>query len=119
MRNLTILNPAPLMNFIEEALKKLQQGMGRKFSTKVMSGLYLHISSMVERLVTKKPLIPHAQLDCFQREHAEFIRLFTECFHILTQYYSIDIPLTEIAYCYDYIENGFIVHPSKREENGE
>lgn len=117
MRNLTILNPNTLMNYIDEALKKLQRGMGKKFSTKVMSGLYLHISCMVERLVTKQPQVTHENIELFTEIHKDFINLFEDSFQVLMKHYNIKIPLSEIAYLHDYIENGFIYNKTNNQED--
>ncbi|MCH1941941.1 PRD domain-containing protein [Holdemania massiliensis] len=118
MQNLTILNPTTLINFIDEALKKLQRELKQKFSSKVMAGLYLHISSMVERLVTKQPEIPHEDLDEFQKEQVQFIHLFRICFQELMKHYNIEISLAEIAYLHDYIENGFTYQNTKDKNGG-
>lgn len=107
MQSITILNPAPLMNAIEDALNKLQRAMHTQFMAKVMIGLYIHISSLVERLVTKSEITEYANLDRFKEEHSDFIKIFRESFREFSDHYKIEIPLNEISYLYEYIVTEF------------
>ena len=58
---------------------------------------------MVERLVTKAPMTPYDGLEEFEEEHGAFIRAFRKNFQELCAHYNVEIPLSEIAFLYDYI----------------
>lgn len=115
MRNVTILNPYMLMDLIEEALNMLQREMNVKFSNKVMIGLYLHISSMIERIITKEYEISHSNLDEFKFHHTDFIESFDRAFSKIKAKYNIEISVSEMAYLHDYISNGFIYTKNEEE----
>ena len=118
VQNITILNPTTLMNYVGDALAKLQRAMKTRFSNKVLVGLYIHISCMVERLVIKSPEITHPDQDRFIDEHSDYIKVFNNSFVDLIKHYNIEIPLAEIMYLYDYIENKFI-YENKKIEGGD
>lgn len=107
MQSLTILNPNRLMDTIEGTLQQFQRELKMPFGSKVLFGLYIHISCLVERLVTKSPVITHGDLENFKTDHAGFIQCVSVSFKNLCSHYNIQIPISEIAYLYDYIYSGF------------
>lgn len=113
MESLTILNPGPLMDFIERALNELQRELKTQFGSRIMVGLYLHISCLTERLVTKSPAVMHENLEDFKREKKDFIDSLEQSFKELGNHYNITIPVSEMAYLYDYIYNGFYKNGGK------
>ena len=115
IKNATILNPNMLMDLIEEALKKMQRELGVRFSNKVMSGLYLHISGMIERLVMKEYEIPYEDPERFLDENRQFVCVFEKCFSTIEKKYNINISVSEIAYLHDYIKNGFIYTQGRKD----
>lgn len=103
MNFLTILNPVKLLDFVEEGVADLQKALEVTFDYKIIVGLYIHISCLIERLVTKQKTEIYDDLDTFQRHHQVFIDLFQECFRELANHYNVQIPEIEIAYIYRYI----------------
>ena len=62
---------------------------------------------MIEKLVTKaKPTI-YRNVDEFTDEHAEFIEIVRESFEDILKNYHVALPISEIAYIYDYVQNDF------------
>ncbi len=57
----------------------------------------------MERLVTKAPMTAYDGLEEFEKEHGAFIRAFRKNFQELCAHYNVEIPLSEIAFLYDYI----------------
>lgn len=105
MNFLTILNPIKLLDFVEEGVSELQKALGTTFNYKIIIGLYIHISCLIERLVTKQKVELYDDLEVFQKKHQQFIDKFQECFHDLAKHYSVQIPEIEIAYIYRYIHS--------------
>lgn len=111
MEALTILNPGPLLNMVEEAMLRLMQLIRYKIPEKTLIGLHVHVCCFVERMVTRMPVRTHEDLERFQTEEQEFIRKFLAAFEKIAGHYNIEIPMSEIAYIYDYIEMSKTVQP--------
>lgn len=106
LSQLTILNPEKLMGFVEAIIAMLQQGTNMKFTNAVILGLYIHISCLIERLITEKYAVNHKNLEEFERLHQDFIAMTLSCFREIEKNYGVMIPVSEIAYLYDYIYKG-------------
>lgn len=104
MESLTILNPGPLLNLVEEAIHRLMQSIGYKIPEKTLISLYVHVCCFVERMVTRTPIHTYHDLERFQEERQDFIRKFLQSFEKISGHYNVEIPIGEIAYIYDYIE---------------
>ena len=100
---LTILNADKVLEFVDETLEQLQIALGRRFSAKTIIGLNIHICCLVERLVTKTPFTSHLNEKEFQTDQKEFIDAVILCFRNITSHYGVELPISEIAYIYDYI----------------
>ncbi len=72
------------------------------FLIKRLWGLYIHISCLIERLVTKEAL-NYGDVTKFALEHTDFIAHVKTSFENIFRNYGIDLPLSEMSYLYDYI----------------
>lgn len=105
LQYLTILNADKLLAYIKDAVGQLQRRMNREFSVKTIIGIYIHVCCLMERLVTKTPITAHGNLESFEREHKDFIHLVTESFQELAGQYNVRLPVSEMAYLYDYVRH--------------
>ena len=105
MENLTILNPARLLDCVYEAVSELQRQMQRRFQSRTLVGIYIHVSFLIERLVTRTAIESLADLTPFIRAHSDFIDQVNISFAPLLKNYNVTVPIDEISYLYDYIEN--------------
>ncbi len=105
MENLTILNANKLLDYVSEAVNHLQALLGQKFQSKTIIGIYIHICFLVERLVTKNAIEIYDDLDGFEKSHADFIKHVHNSFELMLKNYNVEIPISEVAYLYDYILN--------------
>lgn len=105
MSNLTILNPNKLLEHIADAIDRLQNAMNLKFSNHTCFGLYVHISCLIERLVMNKGIEIYQDIHDFEQREQKFISLVKQTFKEVEDFYSVDIPIAEIGYIYDYIKN--------------
>ena len=101
---LTILNPVKVLEMVKEALEQLQSRLGTALKPKIIIGLYIHISCLLERLITKQPIETYKDITKFQEEQTGFIKNVQESFSNISRHYGIVIPIEEIAYIYDFIE---------------
>lgn len=107
INKLIILNPYQLLDQVTEAITTLQRILKRKLNNRTIIGLNLHICFLIEKLVTKaKPTI-YRNVDEFTDEHAEFIEIVRESFEDILKNYHVVLPISEIAYIYDYVQNDF------------
>lgn len=106
MENLTILNPKVLIEYVSETISELQRKLAVKFDSKIIVGLYIHISLLIERLVTQHPIDYVGDLKDFEIKQERFICITKECFHAILINYSVELPLSEIYYLYNYIHFG-------------
>lgn len=104
MENISILNADKLLDYVSDAMKALQHTMGKKFQSKTIVGIYIHICFLVERLVTKTALDKYENLHSFAEEHEDFVNDVLSSFEVMLQHYHVQMPLSEIAYLYEYIE---------------
>ena len=44
------------MLYVEDFVDQIEMQLGKRFSGQIAAGLYIHISCLVERLVTKEPI---------------------------------------------------------------
>ena len=103
---LTILNPVKVLDMVKEALDQLQICMGVQFKPKIIIGLNIHISCLLERLIMKQPIESYRNIESFKKDHADFIYNVKKCFSEIGERYGISVPIEEIAYIYDYIVHG-------------
>lgn len=103
MENITILNPKKLMDKVVEAIERLEDQLRLHLENKVKIGMYLHVSCLVERLVTKQSVEETFDLHRFIDEKADFIRNVESCFSGLCEHYHVTLPMNEILYIYEYI----------------
>lgn len=102
---ITILEPSKLIDFVVEATSLIQEKLGITFKNKTLIGIYIHISCLVERLVTKEEIDSHLNIADFEQHHQDFISIANESFLKIGRHYRVEIPISEIAYIYDYIKN--------------
>ncbi len=103
VQNLTILDADMLLEYVIKAVKKLQSLLGKNFTNRTLTGFYVHISCMVERLVTKTLIEDGDDME-FIAGHMEFIQKTKSAFQEIERHYRIQIPLSEIEFLYEYIE---------------
>ena len=108
MNYLTILNPNRILMYVEEILDQIQEKRQCSFSGRTIIGLYLHISCLIERLVIGKEPAGYPDLEAFAVNQAEFIQIVQDSFAAVCRAYNIVLPVSEIGYLYDYIEQGSV-----------
>lgn len=100
---LTILNPKKIIGYVEEIINSIQQDLDLQMSGNTIVGLYLHISCLIERLIMDKYITRYDDLENFVQTQQTFIDVVKKAFVNLERHYCVEIPVSEIAYIYDYI----------------
>ncbi|MCC8027582.1 MAG: sigma 54-interacting transcriptional regulator [Clostridium sp.] len=99
MHYLSVLDADKLLSYIEASLIHLQELMGRKFSNDMLIGAYIHISNLIERLVTRT-LPEVGEILPKNQEEQIFVDNFKESFSRAENHYNIQIPISEMLYVY-------------------
>ncbi len=105
MQNLTILNANKLLDYVSEATLTLEKKLNKKFQSKTIVGIYIHVCFLIERLVTKTPIQSYKNVNEFEKENMVFINYVNESFGPMLEHYNVEMPLSEMALLYDYIVN--------------
>ena len=103
IESITILNPQILFDEVKASVEQLGTWIDEAIDDRFSIGLYVHLCCLVERLVTRSALESYADVEMFEREHAAFIDAFTKSFANIAKHYNVEIPVTEIAYVWDYV----------------
>lgn len=102
IEQLIILEPKKLILYVQDMVERLQYLSHIRLNPRLLISLYLHISCMVERLVTHDPISSHEIQREFEEQHDDFIRMAKESFNQISVHYGVSIPVSEIAYLYEY-----------------
>lgn len=105
IESITILNPEKLLEEVKSSVDEMQELLGERFEPHIVIGLCVHLCCLVERLVTRNPIESYADVESFESSHAEFIELFCRSFAGISRHYGVEVPVTEIAYAYDYVSH--------------
>lgn len=100
---LTILNPEKIVNYTEEIIQEIKNEIEPNLGSSKIVGLYIHISCLIERLVTDKYITKYENIDEFRKTYPEFIKKIKHSFFKLENNYCVEIPTSEIAYIHDFI----------------
>lgn len=106
VNHLTILNANKVLEDVEEVVNYIEEECGIVLTATIKVGLYMHISCLIERLITRTQVGVFEGIAEFEKEHHQFIEIVRKSFSVIEQRYSVEIPTTEIAYIYSYIEIG-------------
>jgi len=101
---LTILNPDKILDQVEQALSKLEIGLGFHFPNNLRISLSIHVCCMIERLVIKEPLDQCSETETAGVCDVQFVKIVRNAFRVIEQFYKIEIPNSEIAVIYDSIK---------------
>lgn len=106
VKHLTILDADKLLDFIADALETLQQILNIQLNDTAVVGLYIHISNMIERIVTNSYFREEGAKKEITDADKQFIRVFHTAFGSICKHYGIAVPQSEILYIGTYVEQG-------------
>ena len=98
---LTILNPDKTLQYIENMVHQWEKDFKMIFPNNLVIGLYVHLSSMIERVITRNEMTFHENQKSYEAEHAYFFECMNKAFEIIERNYHNTVPNSEIAYIYD------------------
>ena len=90
------------MEDVEEIVKKLETIFGCSLDITTKVGLYVHLSCLIERLILRQGIMQTNDMDAFVSENKEAIELVKEVFSVVSERYSVEIPIPEIQYILNY-----------------
>lgn len=98
---LTILNPEKILQYIEEMIHGWEKNFEMILPNNLIMSLYVHLSSMIERVITHNEMIFHENQEKYEKEHRYFFEVMNKGFEEIERTYHSTVPNSEIAYIYD------------------
>ena len=100
---LTILDAQNVIKTVNTALAVLQKKLhiNMDFSTSI--GLIIHISCMIERLVTHTAVEAEIDFKDINDNQKHYLSIILESLKSINYTYGVKIPMNEALYIYDYI----------------
>lgn len=107
INNLTILNPNKLLEHVTKSLDRLQNMLDIEFTNNTCYCLYVHICCLIERLVIGKNTDKYKEVNMSEMKESklEFINNVKNAFSVVEKYYRVEIPIEEIGYIYEYVND--------------
>lgn len=105
INQLTILNVNKIINDVEEMIQILERELGFKFSSQLTIIIYIHVSLLVERLITGQDIQSDDDYSDFIINNGEFINAINKSFMNIQKQYGVKINITEINMIYQIISN--------------
>ncbi len=105
MNVLTILNPTKLLEQVANAIDALQTYLRVQLSSRTCFGLYIHVCTMIERLIISKEHNGYEECSEFEINNSSFVEFTRRALKPVENFYHVEIPLEEIKYIYLYVEN--------------
>ncbi|WP_411170074.1 sigma 54-interacting transcriptional regulator [Clostridium sp. MB05] len=102
---LTILNAEKVLEVVGVAVDEMEKKLNIELMTSIKIGLYVHLSCLLERLITKTHITTYDCIEKFKEENKEFIEIVRESLTEVEKYFSVEIPVEEIGYIFDYIKS--------------
>lgn len=103
INHLSILNPTKVLDDAIQIVSTLEKITGLKVSNLQRVGIYMHICSLMERLITRSTVSYYQNIDEFSTTHNLFVTAVKESFREIEIRYSVEISVEEIAYLYNYM----------------
>ncbi|CAM3326785.1 sigma 54-interacting transcriptional regulator [Vagococcus fessus] len=96
---LSILNPEKTIQLITEMMELWEEEFQLSIPNNLRTALYIHISCMIERVITRTYVENHStDLSEFSKEHEYFIKVIKDGLAKFESIYHAEVDLGEIAY---------------------
>lgn len=105
VNQLTILDPKKLLSLVTVAIDDIQKQVKFSIPINTSLGLYIHTCCMIERLIRMNKNDIEDILDKNDTIDSSFNDIFNNAFSEIEIFYSVEIPLEEKNYIYNYIYN--------------
>ncbi len=102
---LTILNAEKVLDVVKSVVSKIERNLNLEINPSVKIGLYVHLSCLIERLITKSELTTYFNIEEFIVKENQFILTIKEAASEIEENFSVEIPVEEIGYIFDYINS--------------
>lgn len=96
IENLTILDATKLLNSVKISVKNIQRMFKVNFDSNQLFLLYLHCTSMVERILRKELIDDQSDIEEYLKSHSLQLDMIKSSFQNLENEYNIEIPLLEL-----------------------
>ncbi|MEF9961120.1 MAG: sigma 54-interacting transcriptional regulator [Erysipelotrichaceae bacterium] len=105
VNHLTILNAEKIIDDVEEIVDILEEESKIVLDATRKTGLFVHISCLIERLILKNEISEVEGMDEEIKKHQDFITIAKLAFSGVEMRYSVEVPDAEIIYILNYFQN--------------
>lgn len=106
---LSILNPEKTIELISEMIDYWELTFKIKIPNNLKTALYIHISCMIERVITRTYVEDeHIDRELFIQEHSFFIQTIKKGLETFESVYHVEVDLGEIAYLHQLFQLNLI-----------
>lgn len=102
---LTILDTSKMLEHLDTCIGTLEMLLAKRLENQKKINLYVHMSCMLERLIRQLPVENYPSLEKLQQCQKESLCIIQNAFSVIEDIYSVTIPLSEIGYIYDIIND--------------
>lgn len=102
--HLTILNAKKVLEIVEEIVSELEESLQVELSVSRKTGLYVHISCLLERLMLRKEYISNIGVSELLENKPDFVEAVRNAFSVAEMIYSVEIPDSEIVFIENYFK---------------
>jgi sigma-54 dependent transcriptional regulator, gfr operon transcriptional activator len=106
--SLTILDTEKIIRKVEKGIVQLEKQLRQKLPNDKKIALFVHVSCMIERLIRKAPIKEYPNIQEFERNHTNEIKIIKSAFSVLEENYSVQMTLAEVGYIYNIIESNLL-----------
>ncbi|MGL4654975.1 MAG: PRD domain-containing protein, partial [Sarcina sp.] len=100
INQLTILNPNKIIEEVSEIINRYQIYLNKDFGSELKLILFIHISSLIERMVMREEILESAKEEKFKEENMEFIIETEKIFKDVLDEYRVKLTVAEIINIY-------------------
>lgn len=105
VNHITILNAEKVLDDVEYVVEQMEKQLSTQLPSENKVGLYVHLSCLIERLILKNEIQLNEDPTAFLEQHSDFINIVKNSFSVVESSYSVEIPVSEIIYIFNYIKN--------------
>lgn len=99
--SLSFLNPNIIVSEVEHVIKQYETYYGATFENYLRINLYMHISIMIERLMTTEDNLDEEASCDLTNKQKEFAEVTRNAFDLISKKYKIKVPISEILLMYE------------------
>lgn len=105
INHLTILNAEKVIDDVEEVVQYLEEDFNCTLNPTSKTGLYVHLSCLIERLILKNGIVDFEGIQKISDEQRKAIEIVKNAFSVVGMRYSVELSDAEALFILNYFKN--------------